>query len=285
MPVRPSKPQGLSLHIGLDHVDPRHYDGWDGQLAACVFDAKDMTALAKRQGFKPATLLDNQATASAVGGAITNAANKLRAGDIFLLTYSGHGGQVEDTNGDEKDGMDETWVLYDRQLVDDELYALWAQFAPGVRIFMLSDSCHSGTMAKVLLYQSINATPLGSGPLANPLKGTRLLPPDVQERTNKKNKALYRGIQQTFHSGDKIAVNASILLISGCQDNQLSADGDRNGLFTQTMLKVWNKGQFQGRYRKFWQTIQEQMPPWQSPNFYRVGAKSATFEAQTPFTI
>jgi hypothetical protein len=27
---------------------------------------------------------------------------------------------------------------------------------------------------------------------------------------------------------------ASVLLISGCQDNQLSGDGDVNGLFTET---------------------------------------------------
>ncbi len=68
-----------------------------------------------------------------------------RQGDIYFLTYSGHGGQVPDTNGEgESDSSDETWLAYDRQIVDDELYELWAKFKPGVRIVVLSDSCHSG---------------------------------------------------------------------------------------------------------------------------------------------
>ena len=74
---------------------------------------------------------------------------ELEAGDIFFVTYSGHGGQVPDLNDeDETDGSDETWLAYDRQIVDDELYELWAKFKPGVRILVLSDSCHSGSVNK-----------------------------------------------------------------------------------------------------------------------------------------
>jgi hypothetical protein len=280
-----TRPRALSLHIGLNNVDPSHYGGWNGQLAACVFDANDMTALAKSQGFKPTTLLNGQATSNAVGGAISAAASRLKTGDIFLLTYSGHGGQVPDTNGDEEDKFDETWVLYDRQLVDDELYALWAQFAPGVRIFVLSDSCHSGSVTRQIQYEQLNNSPLSQGIVADPTAGMRAMPEKVRDITYNNNKELYDGIQQVFRAGEKVAVNASILLISGCQDAQLSSDGKRNGLFTQTMLKVWNNGSFQGRYRQFWQTIQLAMPPWQSPNFYRTGVVNANFEAQKPFTI
>ncbi|HEY0078786.1 MAG TPA: caspase family protein [Pyrinomonadaceae bacterium] len=278
-------PKGLSLHIGLNHVDPSHYDGWDGALAGCIPDAEAMTSLAKKQKFKPTRLLNEQATASAVMGAISEAAQKLKVGDIFFLTYAGHGSQVPDKNGDEKDDYDETWVLYDRQLVDDELYSLWSQFAPGVRILVVSDSCHSGTMTRAILYQQLNNSPLAHGTLADPTRGTRAMPEDARKRTYKKNKALYDGIQQAFRSGDKVNVSASVLLISGCQDNQLSSDGDKNGLFTQTMLQVWNKGQFKGRYRKFYQEIAQRMPPWQSPNFYRAGLTNPQFEAQNPFTV
>ena len=52
---------------------------------------------------------------------------------------------MPDASADEPDRTDETWVLFDRQLVDDELYEMWPQFVPGVRILVLSDSCHSGT--------------------------------------------------------------------------------------------------------------------------------------------
>ena len=48
-------PVGASIHIGLNAVDPKHYSGWDGQLTACEFDANDMQALAKTQGFTKVT--------------------------------------------------------------------------------------------------------------------------------------------------------------------------------------------------------------------------------------
>jgi hypothetical protein len=48
-------PIGASLHIGLNAVDPKQYSGWDGQLTACEFDANDMQALAKTQGFTKVT--------------------------------------------------------------------------------------------------------------------------------------------------------------------------------------------------------------------------------------
>src|SRR4051794_732714 len=107
--------KGLSLHLGLNFVDPDHYDGWNGELFACEADANDMTALAKSRGFKTHTLLREKVTAKAVKDAILNASKKLKSGDIFFLTYSGHGGQVPDTNGDEgrfgdaDDRKDETW--------------------------------------------------------------------------------------------------------------------------------------------------------------------------------
>ena len=36
-----ARPQAraLSLHIGLNLVDPKHYGGWSGPRAACEFDA------------------------------------------------------------------------------------------------------------------------------------------------------------------------------------------------------------------------------------------------------
>src|SRR5262245_32616318 len=140
--------KGISLHIGLNRVDPNAYNGWDGTLSGCENDANAMKKIADGCGYTSKIMLNDVATSDAVVAAIGQAAKQLESGDYFLLTYSGHGGQVDDTNGDEDDGKDATWVLYDRMLIDDELYSLWAQFAAGVRIFLLSDSCHSGTVAR-----------------------------------------------------------------------------------------------------------------------------------------
>ena len=110
-----------------------------------------MHDLAFSIGYETHKLLTAQATRSAVTHAISQAASKLKSGDIFFLTYSGHGGQVPDTNGDEPDSKkDETWVLYDGELVDDELHELYTTFDAGVRVVVLSDSCHSGSVTRAM---------------------------------------------------------------------------------------------------------------------------------------
>ena len=75
--------QGISVHVGLNKVDPKQYEGWDGQLTACEADAKDMVALAKKQGFKSSTLLlTKDATAEGLSDAILGAARTLKSGDF-----------------------------------------------------------------------------------------------------------------------------------------------------------------------------------------------------------
>jgi len=270
--------KGLSVHVGLNRVDPREYEGWSGDLVACEFDAKDMAALAKKQGLVPRTILTRRATADAVTSAIADAAVKLRGGDLFVLSYSGHGGQVPDKNGDEGDDhLDETWVLYDRQLVDDELYDLWSRFKEGVRILVLSDSCHSGS--------AIREVPQMLRPSARPAAGVRGMPLALRAKVYKAHQDEYDNIQAKVPAGEKAKVAAHVLLLSGCQDNQTSADGARNGLFTQTLREVWNRGKFEGTHRRFWREIQEKMPFFQSPNWYTTGAPNRAFERGRPFTL
>jgi metacaspase-1 len=265
---------GFSLHIGLNRVDPDQYEGWDGQLTACEADAKDMAALAEKQKFKAINLLlTKAATADAETKALHDAAKALKAGDLFFLTYSGHGGQVKDTNGDEKDRMDETWCCYDREFVDDELYDLWSKFKSGVRIFVLSDSCHSGTVLR-----DIPAFVSG-GPRI------RAMPTAVALKVQKAHSKLYAKIQNEHPAAEKTKVSASVLLISGCMDNQTSSDGAQNGLFTGTLKEVWSGGKFKGNYRKLRDTIVSKMPSNQTPNYYFVGTVNAKFEAQVPWTI
>ncbi len=277
---------GRSLHIGLNQVDPNAYGGWDGRLAGCINDANAMKAIADGLGYQSMLLLDSEATSHRVISEIGRAARSLSGSDIFLLTYSGHGGQVNDVNGDEVDGQDETWVLWDRMVVDDELYSLWCQFAAGVRIFMLSDSCHSGTVARMMMYRNMPRLER-DGPAAAPATPPvfRLLPPDVKSRVNELHRDMYETVQWCAGPAERAAIGASVLLISGCQDNQLSSDGAVNGLFTEKLLQVWNRGGFSGDYRRFWRDIGGMMPPQQSPNLYAVGATNAAFEGQKPFTI
>ena len=145
-----ARPKGISLHIGLNAVRAAAYGGWDGPLAACEFDANDMAAIARSKGMKANVLLTQKATRAKLLAGMRSAAKALKAGDLFFLSYSAHGGQVPDVNGDEPDKKDETWCLYDGQLIDDELYFELSRFAAGVRILVLSDSCHSGSVTREL---------------------------------------------------------------------------------------------------------------------------------------
>jgi metacaspase-1 len=274
--------KGLSLHIGLNSVDPNHYSGWSGPLVACEADAIDMESICKAAGFNSNTLLTQNGTRSAVINAIQSAAGALTAGDIFALSYSGHGGQLPDLTGDEADLQDETWCLYDGELVDDEIYALLGKIPQGVRVLVFSDSCHSGTVVKKAHYLMKSPRSL----VDNIGGGYKAMPDEIALRVYLKNKAFYDKIlSDPALKNAQESVNASVILISGCLDSQLSADGAFNGLFTGTLKRVWSNGGFRGSYRDFHKTILLRMPPDQSPDFYTVGQQSAAFEAQKPFTV
>lgn len=288
--------KAISLHIGLNGVSAAAYSGWDGPLAACEFDAHDMAAIAKSKGMKSTVLLTKKATRAAALAGMRGAAKTLKSGDLFFMTYSGHGGQMRDTNGDEPDGQDETWCLYDGQLIDDELYFELSKFAAGVRILVLSDSCHSGTVVRDL---PPPPPPPGMRPKAMPAAvAMRVyrehaafydkLQADVSKAAGKKIVDPDAALAQVGAAGKATALvgkfNPAVVLISGCQDNQTSMDGDHNGAFTEQVLKVWNNGGFKGGYASFHTRIRSLMPATQTPNMFTLG-KASTFLAQTPFTV
>lgn len=106
-----NSPRGISLHIGVNIVDPQHYNGWDGALTSCENDADTMADIARLQGFETKQLKTIEATRETVKKAMRDAAGQLSGGDFYLLTYSGHGGQVTDIDDEEEDGKDDTWCL------------------------------------------------------------------------------------------------------------------------------------------------------------------------------
>ena len=292
--------QGLSVHLGLNAVSAVHYGGWSGELMACEFDANDMASLAKSRGIKPTVLLTRNATRAKALAAIRLAAKQLKSGDLFFLTYSGHGGQIPDVTGEEEDKKDETWCLYDGQLIDDELYLELSGFASGVRVLLLSDSCHSGTVARMALVGTMLDPPPGGR--------SKMMPPSVAMRTYRDHQGFYDRLQEGVASAagktglpdpDSALANVavsdrrtgvvkdfrpSVILISGCQDNQTSMDGDHNGAFTEQLLQVWNHSAYKGNYAKFHAAIKARMPATQSPNFFTLGS-AAAFVTQQPFSV
>ena len=99
-----------ALCIGIND-----YPGTDGDLAGCVNDAQDWTALLEEKGFSVRNLFDAQATHAAMVQAIGDLVSDASADDTVVITYSGHGTWVPDTSGDEPDGRDEALLAAVRE--------------------------------------------------------------------------------------------------------------------------------------------------------------------------
>lgn len=267
--------RGISVHIGVNVVDHDHYvDMID--LDFCEADAEAMAQLASGQKFETTLLLGSEATRANVTSAILDAADTLEAGDIFLISYAGHGCFIPDKNKDERkvkghrlDRRDETWCLYDAQHVDDERAVLWSKFRKGVRICVLSDSCHSGTTARS-----------GDKDQKSANFKTRAATREAALATYEKHKEFYDALQQ-----EPPPRKADLLLISGCQDHEESGEDPDlgHGNFTYALTAIYEDGAFEGSYEDLYQAVKMEMPDYQNPNLFP--STPPPFAKERPFSI
>ncbi len=132
----------VGISIGLLYVDKKVY-GTDANCPGCDRDAVALNRILRKCGFETKLFLNNEATWYNIKTAFSKYASELVAGDLLVITAAGHGGQMRDTNGDEPDGLDETWLLYDKEVSDDEILEFIEKFKAGVRIVLINDQCHS----------------------------------------------------------------------------------------------------------------------------------------------
>jgi uncharacterized caspase-like protein len=98
-------------------------------------------------------LTDETATHDKILSALTDLVQVSGPEDTMYFHYSGHGSQVQDLNGDEDDGLDETLVPQDgrsggvRDIVDDELDEIFSKLRT-THVLVVLDSCHSGTATR-----------------------------------------------------------------------------------------------------------------------------------------
>ena len=163
-----------ALCIGIND-----YPGTGSDLSGCVNDANDWAAAFAKRGFSVATLFDRKATGAGIRTAIRRLLDASKRRDSMIIQFSGHGSFVPDEDGDEPDGTDECICPYDiadrDPITDDELFDLYSSKSPGSRLVMISDSCHSGTVAR---FAPITTPPTLPGPTA-PRRIVRFLPPAV----------------------------------------------------------------------------------------------------------
>lgn len=130
------------------------YPGSDSDLSYTDQDAiRARDALINGAGMSPdnaITLLNDQATIGNLRTSIDRLAAQIDPEDTFVLFYSGHGNRVDRSGGPDSadpDGIDESIVLYDGEVLDDELNGLFANVSAGTTLLVL-DSCFSGGFAK-----------------------------------------------------------------------------------------------------------------------------------------
>ena len=265
MPIR------LAMHVGVNRLDPAHYSGWRGELSGCEFDAHTMRSICENAGFTSAVLSNEKATRQAVLESIAKAASSLRHGDTFILTYSGHGSQLPDTIVDEPDGADETWCLYDGQLIDDELGRAWGRFEADVRVVLISDSCHSGS----ILWSTIfGARPewLDGGDEGGPRP--KVMPSEFWARVYQANKAFYDAI---LSQPRPTIPQCNVIQIAACADNQIAIDEPDGGKFTKMLKLVWANGAFHGTYAELTKAVRLKLPLPNSPRLETIGPTIAAF--------
>jgi hypothetical protein len=192
-------------------------------LQGCVNDANDMAGILKDfLGFKAAdiTKLTN---ATATKANIMKNLNLMVDGakkgkyDHLVFSFSTHGTQIPDKNGDEPDNADEAFCPYDLAekggvwdpahiITDDELHDLFVTLPKNVLLEVFFDTCHSGTGLKAIDFLLT--------------RKPRFLPPPSLKAFKKVAGLEPRGMKNLM--ADKGSTHH--ILWAGCRADQTSAD-------------------------------------------------------------
>jgi hypothetical protein len=133
------------------------------------------------------TLTEREATRAGILAALQQLVREAGPSDVVYVHYSGHGSQVQDLNGDEEDGLDETIVPQDGRtpnvpdILDDELDAIFSKLHAGSALIVL-DSCHSGTATRAVDIRTRSVPRDTRLDLYRPATTTRAIVPRVQAR-------------------------------------------------------------------------------------------------------
>lgn len=131
----------------------------------------------------------------------------MKPGDQLYFHFSGHGGQVYDTSGDEVDGLDECIFACNLdKIVDDDLKKHLVDSLPaGSRLVAVLDCCHSGSGLDL--------------PFCRTIKGGRT---HIPRSTPVPKPKSFTGA--TGAKGSKEVKDAKAFCISACVDSSTAAD-------------------------------------------------------------
>lgn len=204
----------IALLIGINYV------GTSGELRGCINDVNNTKdKLINIYGFDSVKSLTDDSSDPKLQPTFINIITSLYELIIqsindptteVWITYSGHGSYIRDYNGDESDRKDETIIPVDYKtygmITDDLLHYILGLFPESTTRIVIMDCCHSGTILD-LPYRYVSGDKI------------------VKENHSSK-------------------IKGNIIVISGCQDDQTSADvvdlttNIGGGAMTMTLLDV-----------------------------------------------
>ncbi|HEX8139353.1 MAG TPA: caspase family protein [Pyrinomonadaceae bacterium] len=200
---------------------------------------------------------------------------RIKASDIVVVYYSGHGSQIPDEEGDEEDGYDETIVPCDggpdrsrredvTDIRDDEISALLDELAARTtNINLFFDSCHSGSITRVMLAEE----GLSEGQ-------DRYLPPATYEVSP--GLKARRSTVRSMGPSDWLPLSDGYVVITACRASERSREENffssfwfkRHGILTYYLLKAMRNVGAQSTYRDIWDEVRIEVSkrnPGQSP--------------------
>lgn len=211
--------------------------GGGNDLHGCVNDIKLLYKITKEfykfHEFK--ILTDQECTKKRIIKELQWLVRGTHPGDTLLFHWSGHGSQVpvnDRTAAFEPDGLDEIICTvdldWDRPLRDDDLGDMFLTLPEGVKTTVILDSCHSGHGLKNPMPGGYKNRYLYPPPSKMLRHGHIELNDDLSYLTSRDaiNPAARTKpfLVTKLNPGDAV-------LISGCRDNQYSADGEFNEMY------------------------------------------------------
>lgn len=211
-----------ALVIGIN------YFGTANELQGCINDVNDIQSFLIKKGFEKnnINMITDNTTIKPTKQNILNAFKQLlanaKAGDLIYFFYSGHGSYIKDQNGDEETGNDQGLFTLDSQFIsDDELKSLIQNHLnKDATLFAMFDCCFSGSILD-LKYQYLDSL----------------------------NYDKY-----TEYTREAVTIS-NVIMISGCNDLQTSADARFNNKANGAMTWAFLQSQTQNQNFSFKQLV------------------------------
>lgn len=226
----------VALCVGIDRYPT-------APLGGCANDAREWRRTFQSLGFEePKMLLDEEATRSAILGALSGMLSSSRAGDVVVFQFAGHGTQLPDLTGDEAGGdtpdQDEAMCPVDfndgRFVIDDDLAAVFDKIPAGVSVTIFADCCHSGSNTRMAI---------GTPPIQGAGRDVRkrfIVATDTMKSAHAAFRASLGGTRAP--AGRGAYDEAREVLFAACRSREVALESDGHGHFTTNATRILASG-------------------------------------------